>query len=52
MWTNPGETGTDSAGRDKATNGEDDDNDGYVDDVHGFDFFWNNGSVYDGPAHR
>jgi subtilisin family serine protease len=48
IWTNPGETGMDIAGRDKATNGEDDDNDGYVDDVHGFDFFWNDGSVYDG----
>jgi subtilisin family serine protease len=48
IWTNPGETGTDNSGRDKATNREDDDNDGYVDDVHGFDFFWNDGSVYDG----
>lgn len=48
IWTNPGETGTDQAGRNKATNGVDDDNDGYIDDVHGFDFFWEDGSVYDG----
>jgi len=51
IWTNPGETGIDSNGQNKATNQVDDDNDGYVDDVHGFDFFWNDGSVYDGqPA--
>ena len=48
MWTNPGETGTDSAGNNKATNGKDDDDNGYVDDVHGFDFVTNDGSVYDG----
>ncbi len=35
MWVNPGETGRDSQGRDKATNGIDDDGDGYIDDVHG-----------------
>jgi subtilisin family serine protease len=35
MWRNPGETGLDDQGRDKATNGIDDDNNGYVDDVHG-----------------
>jgi subtilisin family serine protease len=38
VWRNPGETGTDSAGLDKATNGRDDDGDGYVDDVVGWDF--------------
>jgi hypothetical protein len=37
MWVNPGETGWDASGRDKATNGVDDDGDGYVDDVHGAD---------------
>lgn len=37
MWRNPGETGTDSLGRDKATNGVDDDDNGYVDDVYGID---------------
>jgi thermitase len=36
--TNPGETGIDPLGDDKATNGIDDDHDGYVDDVRGWDF--------------
>src|SRR3984893_1730167 len=37
MWHNPGETGLDAQGHDKATNGIDDDGDGYVDDVYGID---------------
>src|SRR5258708_37538003 len=37
MWRNPGETGLDANGHDKATNGIDDDNDGYLDDVYGID---------------
>src|SRR5262249_53282485 len=37
MWRNPGETGLDAQGRDKATNGIDDDGNGYVDDVYGID---------------
>lgn len=37
MWRNPGETGLDANGRDKATNGIDDDGDGIVDDVYGAD---------------
>ena len=37
MWRNPGETGLDANGNDKATNGIDDDGDGYVDDVYGID---------------
>jgi subtilisin family serine protease len=36
--TNAGETGTDSLGRDKRSNGVDDDGNGYVDDWHGWDF--------------
>lgn len=35
MWRNPGETGTDANGNDKATNGIDDDNNCYIDDVFG-----------------
>lgn len=34
-WVNPGETGVDATGADKASNGIDDDGDGYVDDVNG-----------------
>jgi subtilisin family serine protease len=37
IWTNPGESGCDTQGRNKATNGIDDDGNGYVDDVHGYD---------------
>lgn len=35
---NPGETGTDADGRDKSTNAVDDDKNGFVDDVAGWDF--------------
>ncbi|MDQ4128944.1 MAG: S8 family serine peptidase, partial [Actinomycetota bacterium] len=48
IWTNPGESGLDAAGNDKATNGVDDDNNGKVDDVHGWDFRNEDNSVYDG----
>jgi subtilisin family serine protease len=39
IWTNPGESGS------KATNGVDDDGNGYVDDVHGWDFVRGTGKV-------
>ncbi len=48
IWTNPGEAGA------VATNGVDDDANGYVDDVHGWDFANNDASVFDaadGDAH-
>ena len=35
MWINPGESGTDEFGNDRASNGIDDDDNGAVDDVHG-----------------
>ncbi|NJL24342.1 MAG: S8 family serine peptidase [Calothrix sp. SM1_5_4] len=35
---NPGEQGLDAQGNDKATNGIDDDQNGYVDDIGGYDF--------------
>jgi len=38
IWTNLGETGVDARGNDKATNGIDDDQNGKIDDVHGWDF--------------
>lgn len=40
-WTNPGEAGA------KATNGIDDDGNGYVDDVHGWDFCNDDATVHD-----
>jgi len=44
IWTNPGEI---------AANGIDDDGNGYIDDVHGWDFYNNDNSVYDagGDSH-
>jgi subtilisin family serine protease len=52
IWANPGETGRDAHGYDKATNGLDDDGDGYVDDVMGWDFRFGDpdpdGYVFDG----
>lgn len=48
MWRNPGESGLDAQGRDKATNGIDDDGNGYVDDVHGVDVHNHTGDPMDG----
>jgi subtilisin family serine protease len=41
-WTNPGESGDG-----KETNGIDDDGNGYVDDVHGWDFCHDDNTVHD-----
>jgi subtilisin family serine protease len=50
-WFNPGETGLDANGRDKATNGIDDDNNGYVDDFRGWNFVGNNNDPMDDHDH-
>jgi subtilisin family serine protease len=42
LWTNPGEI---------AANGVDDDGNGYVDDVHGYDFVDNDGTPQDANGH-
>lgn len=47
MWRNPGEMGRDENGNQKATNGIDDDNNGFVDDVVGWDFVTNDNKPYD-----
>lgn len=47
LWRNPGESGTDSEGRNQATNGIDDDGNGYIDDVIGWDFASNDNKPYD-----
>lgn len=44
IWTNPGETGTDSQGRDRRSNGIDDDGNGFIDDWRGWDF-WDSGTT-------
>ena len=45
LWTNPGESGKDASGKDRRTNGIDDDNNGMVDDWQGYDF-----AGYDGTS--
>lgn len=51
LWRNPGETGRDKEGNDKASNGIDDDGNGYIDDVHGWNFVSNNNSLTDNHGH-
>jgi subtilisin family serine protease len=51
LWVNKGEVGIDSKGRDKATNGIDDDHNGFVDDVHGWNFVANNNDLTDDHGH-
>ena len=51
MWRNPGETGLDSLGGDKASNGVDDDGDGYVDDVYGVDTINHDSDPIDDAGH-
>src|SRR6185312_12033146 len=51
IWTNPGETGVDKFGHDKSNNGIDDDGNGFVDDVHGWNFVSNNNDLTDNHGH-
>lgn len=51
LWKNPGETGLDANGKNKATNGIDDDKNGYVDDVHGWNFVHNDHNLEDNHGH-
>jgi subtilisin family serine protease len=51
LWQNPGETGFDEQGRNKASNGVDDDGNGYIDDVHGWNFAGNNHDLRDLHGH-
>lgn len=51
LWRNPGETGKDAQGRDKATNGIDDDGNGYVDDIYGWNFVSENNDLSDNHGH-
>jgi thermitase len=51
LWRNPGESGADSRGRDRGTNGIDDDRNGFIDDVHGWDFVRNRAIISDGHGH-
>ncbi|MGE3973707.1 MAG: S8 family peptidase [Bdellovibrionales bacterium] len=51
LWRNPGETGVDSQNRPKETNGVDDDENGYIDDVVGYDFAGKKSKPYDDHNH-
>lgn len=51
LWINPGETGLDTQERDKATNGIDDDGNGFTDDVHGWNFVSSNNKLDDNHGH-
>jgi thermitase len=51
LWMNPGESGLDAKGRDKATNGIDDDGNGFIDDIHGWNFVSNNNKLDDNHGH-
>lgn len=51
LWTNPGESGLDKYGKDKATNGIDDDKNGFIDDVHGWNFVSNTNDLTDNHGH-
>jgi subtilisin family serine protease len=51
LWTNPGESGLDARGRDKGSNGIDDDGNGYVDDVHGWNFVSQSNDLTDRHGH-
>ncbi|MCS5582785.1 MAG: S8 family serine peptidase, partial [Pseudomonadales bacterium] len=50
-WTNPGESGLDENGKDKKTNGIDDDGNGYVDDFRGWDWVNNDNDPMDDNNH-
>ncbi|MEK6627449.1 MAG: S8 family peptidase [Bdellovibrionota bacterium] len=51
IWINSGESGVDALGQDKATNLIDDDDNGFVDDLHGWNFVDNNNDVSDLHGH-
>jgi len=51
LWINKGESGKDKFGRDKATNRTDDDGNGFIDDVNGWNFVENNNSLTDEHGH-
>lgn len=51
LWVNKGESGKDSKGRDKASNKIDDDGNGFIDDVNGWNFVDNNNDLHDSHGH-
>ena len=51
LWQNPGETGLDKFGNDNRFNKIDDDKNGFVDDVHGWNFAEDNNKLGDNNGH-
>lgn len=51
MWANPGESGLDGQGRDRRSNGVDDDGNGYIDDWRGWDFVNDDNNPMDDHGH-
>lgn len=51
IWVNPGESGLDTFGKSKSNNGIDDDENGFIDDVHGWNFVNNNNDLTDNHGH-
>lgn len=51
IWRNPGESGLDEFGMSRASNGIDDDDNGFVDDVHGWNFASNSADIMDEHGH-
>jgi subtilisin family serine protease len=51
LWVNPGEYGLDERGQDKSSNNIDDDQNGFVDDYHGWNFVDNNNIPQDDNGH-
>ncbi len=51
LWRNPGETGRDAQGRNKMNNGVDDDDNGFIDDVQGWNFSSSSADLTDHHGH-
>jgi thermitase len=51
LWVNKGESGKDKWGKDKSKNHIDDDGNGFIDDVHGWNFVNNNNDLKDEHGH-
>lgn len=51
LWRNPGESGLDTNGDPKSSNGIDDDGNGFVDDYYGWNFVANNNDLTDEHGH-
>jgi subtilisin family serine protease len=51
LWVNTGETGRDAQGRNREQNQIDDDGNGFIDDVHGWNFVANNNDLTDHHGH-